>query len=239
MSGCSQPPIAVQPLCFSLALPSVPSSSPNPFQLVVLSNFTQSRSLSWKRGIWPPSPANYSLFLSPSSSSDHRSTALWPALAQNYEGYFQHCNLKNTWYTHRRTLTYKMTYSANTQTLGIDQKIQLDRREEGRHKCPLRHVSLNPQKHLSPSGSGQQMCLFSLGAGSDELCSPVQESRAEAWLYRDVKETHLKTRGQYREVMAERAEPRIAKSVRNSSNATYVYLWCSPYSGLLIKVWGF
>lgn len=115
MSGCSQPPLAVKPLCFSLALPSVPSSSPNPFQLVVLSNFTQSsRSLSRKRGIWPPSPANYSLFLSPSSSSDHRSTALWPALARNYEGYFQHCNLKNTWYytqmlTHTHTQNYALS----------------------------------------------------------------------------------------------------------------------------------
>lgn len=50
MSGCSQPPLAVKPLCFPLALPSVPFLSPNPFQLVVLSNFTQSsRSLSRKK----------------------------------------------------------------------------------------------------------------------------------------------------------------------------------------------
>lgn len=125
MSGCLQPPIAVKPLCFFLALPNALSSSPNPFQPVVLSNFTHSsRSLSWKRGIWPPSPANYSLFLSPFSSSDHRSTALRPALAQNYEGYFQHCNLKHTWYTQRHTLIHRNTHSANTLTLGIDQRIQ-------------------------------------------------------------------------------------------------------------------
>ena len=128
MSGCSQPPLAVKPRCFSLALPSVPSSSPNPFQLVVLSNFTQSsRSLSRKRGIWPPSPANYSLFLSPSSSSDHRSTALWPALARNYEGYFQHCNLKNTWYytqmlTHTHTHTGRITHSAKYTDIGDGSK---------------------------------------------------------------------------------------------------------------------
>lgn len=46
---------AVKPLCFSLALPSILLlSDPNPFHLLVLSNFNQSsRSLSWKRGIWP------------------------------------------------------------------------------------------------------------------------------------------------------------------------------------------
>lgn len=147
MMGCSQPPIAVKPQCFSLALPAVASSSPNPFHLVVLSNFTQSsRSLSWKRGIWPPSPANYSLFLPPSSSSDHRSTALWPALAQNYEGYFQHCNLRNTWYTQRHTLTYRITHSAYTTTLGMGR-----RRQPRRLRVPTEAHVLPYIKHLCSS----------------------------------------------------------------------------------------
>lgn len=90
-----QPPKAVKPLCFSLALPcALLLSDPNPFHLLVLSNFTQSsRSLSWKRGIWPPRPENRSLFLSPG----RRSTAPRPPLARNYEGYFRRSNLKHTW----------------------------------------------------------------------------------------------------------------------------------------------
>lgn len=118
--------------------------TPNPFQPVVLSNFTQSsRSLSWKRGIWPPSPANYSLFLSPSSSSNHRSTALWPALAQNYEGYFQHCNLKHTWYTHTHTHIENHTLSKYT---GRWKDTIRQRRGD---TCPQRHMLLHPQNTLT------------------------------------------------------------------------------------------
>lgn len=115
---------------------------------MVLSNFTpSSRSSSWKRVMWPPSPANYSLFLSPSSSSDHRSTALRPALAQNYEGYFQHCNLKDTWYTHRHKVKYRTTHSANTQPLGIDQKTREWRGDRDAHKdtWPIRIRSVCPE----------------------------------------------------------------------------------------------
>lgn len=55
-----------------------------------------------------------------------------------------------------------------------------------------------------------QVGVFSLR--SEKSCSPAHGSRAEASLHRDAKETHLKTRGQCRDVMAGRAEPRIARS---------------------------
>ena len=71
---------------------------------------------------------------------------------------------------------------------------------------------LTSTKHLVPPGSGQQTRLLSLR--SEQPCSPALESRAEAGLHRDVKETHLKTRGQYRDAMAARAGPRIAKRVK-------------------------
>lgn len=65
-----------------------------------------------------------------------------------------------------------------------------------------------PTKTRGPLGSGQ----FASSAEFEESRSSVQESRVEAQLQRDVKEPHLKTRGQYRDAMAMRVEPRIAKS---------------------------
>lgn len=59
------------------------------------------------------------------------------------------------------TLTYRITHSAYTKTLGIDQ-----RRQERRLKCPLRHIHETPR--LVPPGSGQKMCLLALR--SEQSC---------------------------------------------------------------------
>lgn len=104
-------------------------SDPNPFHLLALSNFTHSsRSLSWKRGIWPARPENRSLFLSPG----RRSTAPRPPFAQNYEGYFRCSNLKNTWDTQN-------THSEERNT----QQIQGDRWSK-RLRRPSGHASFHP-----------------------------------------------------------------------------------------------
>lgn len=64
--------------------------------------------------------------------------------------------------------------------IGDRSKDTIRQERGGETQMPAKARVLKSTKHLSPSGSGQQMCLFSLGAGSDESCSPVQESRAEA-----------------------------------------------------------
>lgn len=92
---CSQPPEAVEPLCFSLAVPSILLlSDPNPFHLLLLSNFTQSsRSLSWKRGIWPRVQKTVPFSCPPAADRQLRGRRS----PENYEGYFWRSNLKNTW----------------------------------------------------------------------------------------------------------------------------------------------
>lgn len=153
MSGCSRPPIAVKPLCFSLALPSVPSSSPNPFKLVVLSNFTQSsRSSSRKKeesgpqvrqtipfSCLPPLPATTDRQLYgqhwPKTMRGIFSTVIWRA-----HGTHTHTHMQNN------------VLSKYTDSRGKIRRYNKTGQET--LKAAKARV-LTSTKHLLPSGSGQ------------------------------------------------------------------------------------
>lgn len=144
--SCSK---AVKPLCFSLALPGILLlSDPNPFHLLVLSNFTQSsRSLSRKRGIWPRVQKTVPFSCLPAADRQLRGRRS----PRNYEGYFRRSNLKNTWDVNR-------THSEETNTLSRSKEINNQKRWVGGGGCwhPDTHqgAKIKSVRRSCPGGLG-------------------------------------------------------------------------------------
>lgn len=125
------------------------------------------------------SPAIYSFFsLTLCFSRDCRSTALRPIVVTNYEGYFQHCNLKHIWYTRtrahlqNRTLS-KYTLHGSKDARGGGQERRLRCPQNG--TCPIRSSSL--QGSLSRSSQGGGLKDVRLGSAQPRIAKKKEEKK--------------------------------------------------------------